>query len=204
MRQCHCWAAEGSVCGDALKRGAQPGSESLRGPHLAATPGCQPCAAARHCQGEALQTAGCGAPCAGRSGSAAGGGLLTYASQAPHGDGEALGAWQQVVLEAGQPLGLRHLHADLVLLLCEPRALAVDQELEARGGLSHRAPWSTASRGHTQPQVPRPEFMHNPAVTQPVVAHVQGTSRGSPGGAAGSWRPSGGPVPTCVCRRSFP
>lgn len=51
-----------------------------------------------------------------------------YISQTPHGDRKALGARQQVVLEAGQPLGLRHLHADLVLLLREPRALAVNQE----------------------------------------------------------------------------
>ena len=59
--------------------------------------------------------------------------ILTYISQTPHGHREALGARQQVVLEAGQPLGLGHLHADLVFLLCEPRALAVNQELKGTG-----------------------------------------------------------------------
>lgn len=90
--------------------------------------------------------------------------VLTYISQTPHGDGEALGARQQVVLEAGQPLGLGHLHAYLVLLLCEPRALAVNQELEGTGWPSHTSPrplthpmvtqtaevTHTASRSHTQ------------------------------------------------------
>lgn len=58
--------------------------------------------------------------------------ILTYISQALHGDGKALGAWQQMVLETGQSLGLGHLHADLVFLLCEPCALTVNQELESK------------------------------------------------------------------------
>lgn len=59
--------------------------------------------------------------------------ILTNISQALHGDSKTLGAWQQMVLEAGQPLGLGHLHADLVFLLCEPCALTVDQELKSKG-----------------------------------------------------------------------
>lgn len=76
-------------------------------------------------------------------------GILTYISQALHGDSKALGAWQQVVLETGQSLGLGHLHADLVFLLCEPCALTVNQELESKG-CSHTTPRST--RGHSQPK----------------------------------------------------
>lgn len=64
--------------------------------------------------------------------------ILTNVSQALHGDGKALGAWQQMVLEAGQPLGLCHLHADLVFLLREPCALTVDQELKSKGRRSYR------------------------------------------------------------------
>lgn len=76
-------------------------------------------------------------------------GILTYISQALHGDSKALGAWQQVVLETGQSLGLGYLHADLVFLLCEPCALTVNQELESKG-CGHTTPRST--RGHSQPK----------------------------------------------------
>lgn len=64
-------------------------------------------------------------------------GILTYISQALDGDSKALGAWQQVVLETGQSLGLGHLHTDLVFLLCEPCALTVNQELEKQRMRSH-------------------------------------------------------------------
>lgn len=55
-----------------------------------------------------------------------------------------------MVLEAGQPLGLGHLHADLVFLLCEPCALTVNQELESKGN-GHTTPRST--RGHSPKEV---------------------------------------------------
>lgn len=55
--------------------------------------------------------------------------LLTNVPQALDGHSKALGAGQQVVLEAGQSLGSGHLHAGLVLPLREARPLTVDQEL---------------------------------------------------------------------------
>ena len=106
--------------------------------------------------------------------------VLTYISQTPHGDGEALGARQQVVLEAGQPLGLGHLHAYLVLLLREPRALAVNQELEGTRWPSHTSPrpltrpmvTQTALRSHTQPR----GHTHSSEVTHKPRGHTR--SRG--------------------------
>lgn len=86
--------------------------------------------------------------------------VLTYISQTPHGDGEALSAWQQVVLEAGQPFGLGHLHADLVLLPREPSALAVNQELEGTGRQSHMAPCS--QRVTVTRLLPLPRPCHTP------------------------------------------
>lgn len=44
--------------------------------------------------------------------------------------GEALGPGQEVVLELGQAFAFRHPHADLMLLLREAGALAVQQELK--------------------------------------------------------------------------
>lgn len=67
---------------------------------------------------------------------------LTCPSQALDRGGEALGARQQVVLERGQPLGGGHLHADAVFLLCEARALTVQEKL----GQEHRDGGSQDSR----------------------------------------------------------
>lgn len=53
----------------------------------------------------------------------------TCAFQTRQRGGESFGAGQQVVFELGQAFTLRHLHADLVLLLCEASALAIQQEL---------------------------------------------------------------------------
>lgn len=53
----------------------------------------------------------------------------TCAFQTLQRGGESFGAGQQVVLELGQAFSLRHLHADLVLLLREAGALAIQQEL---------------------------------------------------------------------------
>lgn len=62
--------------------------------------------------------------------------FLTYISQTLHGDSESFRSWQEVVLELGQTFGFGYLHADLVLLFCEPRALTVDQELKPRHNYS--------------------------------------------------------------------
>jgi len=82
--------------------------------------------------------------------------ILTNISQALHSDSKALGAWQQVMLEAGQPLGLGYLHADLVFLLCEPCALTVDQKLKSKGCWSHRGiPRSRNPKLNWRPQSQR-------------------------------------------------
>ena len=54
---------------------------------------------------------------------------LTCALETLQSGGEAFGSGEEVVLESGQPFALGHLHADLMLLLCEAGALAVQQEL---------------------------------------------------------------------------
>lgn len=110
--------------------------------------------------------------------------FLTYISQTPHGDGEAFGARQQVVLEAGQPLGLGHLHADLVLLLREPSALTVNQELEG-----------TAQRSRTALGPPAAALGHALSIIHP--SHTRshrspyGQSRAGPR-SYGRPRPQGG------------
>lgn len=58
--------------------------------------------------------------------------VLTCPAQALDCGGETLGAGQQVVLEDGQSLGDRHLHAHTVLLLCEAGALTVQEKLGHR------------------------------------------------------------------------
>lgn len=62
--------------------------------------------------------------------------FLTYISQTLHGDSKSFCSWQEVVLELGQTFGLGYLHADLVLLFCEPCALTVNQELKPRQNCS--------------------------------------------------------------------
>ena len=54
---------------------------------------------------------------------------LTCALETLQGGSEAFGSGEEVILESGQSFALCHLHADLMFLLCEAGALAVQQEL---------------------------------------------------------------------------
>lgn len=81
--------------------------------------------------------------------------ILTNISQALHSNSKAFGARQQVVFEAGQPLGLGHLHADLVFLLCEPCALTVDQELKSKRMVTREDPTLTQPQAQPEATVPK-------------------------------------------------
>lgn len=54
----------------------------------------------------------------------------TCALQTVQRGGESFGPGQQVVFELGEAFALCDLHADLMLLLCEASALAIQQELQ--------------------------------------------------------------------------
>lgn len=69
--------------------------------------------------------------------------VMTCALKTLQCGGESFGSGEQVVFELGQTFTLCDLHADLVFLLCEAGALAVQQEL-----------WMESSRVNTHTQTP--------------------------------------------------
>lgn len=80
----------------------------------------------------------------------------TCALQTVQRGGESFGAGQQVVFELGEAFALCDLHADLMLLLCEAGALAIQQELQRpKESVTHQDPSQTS------------------AVTSPLMSYVK-------------------------------
>lgn len=95
----------------------------------------------------------------------------TCALQTVQRGGESFGPGQQVVFELGEAFALCDLHADLMLLLCEASALAVQQELQRpEESVTHRD--QSQASGATSPLMSYVKLNHwvsmNPHANVPV------------------------------------